>query len=82
MSSPATSPDASPHYVRRKGVALIAATLAPIPAALFSRHVHPHLTPFNMTVAAVVALVTGGFVTLILLMVMVAANFNLLAAIE
>jgi hypothetical protein len=44
--------------------------------------VKPHFTPFNLTIAAVVGVVTGGFVTLILLMLMVATNFNLLGAIE
>jgi hypothetical protein len=49
---------------------------------LFDRHVKPHLTPFNFSIAAVIALVTGGFATLIVIVLLVATNFNLLGAIE
>ncbi len=49
---------------------------------LFQRHIKPHLTGFNFAIAALIALVTGGFTTLILLMLLVATNFNLLGAIE
>jgi len=49
---------------------------------LFERRIKPHLTGLNFAIAALIALVTGGFTTLILIMLLVATNFNLLGAIE
>jgi hypothetical protein len=49
----------------------------------FLRHwIQPHTTTFNLTVAAVAGLITVIFGTIILLMVMVAANFNIFNIIE
>ena len=51
--------------------------------AEFMRHlIQPHTRSFNLTVAAAVAIITGIFGTIVLLMIMVATNFNLLSLIE
>jgi hypothetical protein len=51
-------------------------------AAFLRRMIQPHTLSFNLTVAAVAGIITVVFATIILLMVMVAANFNILSLIE
>ena len=83
MSSPVHPPDAYHDlHGRPLGPALIASTLGSRLPRVFHQHIAPRLTVYNLTIAAVVAVVTGGFATLILLMLLVGTNFNLLGAIE
>jgi hypothetical protein len=51
-------------------------------AEVLRRLIQPHTLSFNLTVAAVAGIITVIFATIILLMIMVAANFNLLSLIE
>lgn len=51
-------------------------------ASFLQKIIQPHTTSFNLTVAAAVGIITVVFATIILLMIMVAANFNLLSLIE
>jgi hypothetical protein len=41
-----------------------------------------HLTPYHLTVAAVLALATAGFTALIAVLLLISANFNLLGFVE
>ncbi len=49
---------------------------------LIKEHVKPFLAPYYLTVAAVLGLMTVGFVAVIGLLVLVVANFNVLGLIE
>jgi hypothetical protein len=51
-------------------------------AEFLRRMIQPHTLTFNLSVAAAVGIITAIFGTIILLMVMVATNFNLLNIIE
>jgi hypothetical protein len=51
-------------------------------AEFMRRMIQPHTLSFNLTVAAVAGIITAAFVTITLLIVMVAANFNVLGLIE
>jgi len=51
-------------------------------AEFLRRMIQPHTLTFNLGVAAAVGIITAIFGTIILLMVMVATNFNLLNIIE
>jgi hypothetical protein len=48
----------------------------------FELQIKPHLTGLNFSIAALIALVTGGFAVLIIIMLLVGTNFNLLGAVE
>lgn len=49
---------------------------------LFRRLIQPHTTSFNLMVAAIAGIITLVFGVIILLLIMVAANFNLFNIIE
>jgi hypothetical protein len=51
-------------------------------AEFMRRMIQPHTRTFTLTVAALAGLITAIFVTIILLVIMVAANFNILDLIE
>jgi hypothetical protein len=51
-------------------------------ASFLQKIIQPHTLSFNLTVAAAVGIITVIFATIILFVVMVAANFNLLGWIE
>lgn len=53
----------------------------PLPPWLMER-VKPYLVPYYLTVAAVLGALTVGFVVVITLLVLVAANFNVLGFVE
>lgn len=61
------------------------ATPAPASTATkvsFMEKVKPFLVPYYLTVAAVLGAITAGFAVVIFLLILVAANYNLLGAIE
>jgi hypothetical protein len=51
-------------------------------AEFLRRMIQPHTLTFNLSVVAAIGVISAVFGTIILLMVMVAANFNLLNIIE
>jgi hypothetical protein len=51
-------------------------------SAPFMEKLKPFLTPYYITVAAVLGLATAGFVALVGVIILIATNFNLLGAIE
>ena len=61
--------------------------LAPAPKlekarAQFHRHITPHLTGLNISIAAAIALITVGFGLITVLMILTATNCNVLNWIE
>jgi len=50
--------------------------------AAFQLLIKPHTMPFHLAAAALSGLITVGFLVITLLMIMVAANFNVLDFIE
>jgi hypothetical protein len=49
---------------------------------LYTRYIKPLLTPYYLTVGAILGAVTVGFAVLITVLVIVAANFNVLGWME
>ena len=66
----------SPEVIPNRNPAL------PGPRALFDRHVRPHLTPFNLSIAALIGLITALFGAITLILILVATNFNVLGWME
>ena len=61
------------------------ATAAPAsnaPKVSFMEIVKPFLAPYYLTVAALLGAITAGFAVVVFLLLLVAANYNLLGAIE
>lgn len=50
--------------------------------AAFMLLIKPHTMPFHVAALAIAGLITGFFITITLLMIMVATNFNILDWIE
>ena len=48
----------------------------------FQRHLKPFLTPYYLMVASVLGAATAGWVVLIVVLLIIATNFNVLGAIE
>jgi hypothetical protein len=57
-------------------------TASPALIAGLRERLKPYLTPYYITVAAVLGGITVGFVVLTLVIILIATNFNLLGAIE
>ena len=56
---------------------------APFPSpAWLKKHGKAYLTPYYLTIVAVLGLATVAFVALIVVVVLIATNFNVLALIE
>jgi hypothetical protein len=56
--------------------------LWPVNQPFFQKHIKPFLTPYYLVVAGVLGAATAGFVTLIIVLLIIATNFNVLGAIE
>ncbi len=56
---------------------------APFPSsAWLKKHGKAYLTPYYLTIGAVLGAATTGFVALIVVVILIATNFNILALIE
>ena len=62
---------------------LITPASAPFPSpAWLRKHGKAYLTPYYLTLAAVLGVATVAFVALIVVVVLIATNFNVLGAVE
>ena len=52
------------------------------PVELAKKHLQPYACPYYLTIAGVLGAATAGFVAVIVLLILVAANFNVLGLIE
>jgi hypothetical protein len=55
---------------------------APVRKVSLADRVKPYLVPYYLTIAAVIGALTAGFIVVIVLLIMVVANFNALGFVE
>jgi hypothetical protein len=70
-----------------KGIVMSATTSAAQPAKAEKPYcpielMKPYLTPYYLTVAAVLGAMTAGLVALVVVLILIATNFNVLSLIE